>query len=474
MLKSLNFKVFDIFQEICNIPHGSGDEKAISDYLVKFANDRGLKVVQDHVLNVIIYKDATNGSKDTVILQSHMDMVCEKNSDVDHDFLKDPIKTIIDGDFVKADRTTLGADNGIGLAISLAILDSDIPHPALEVLVTTNEETGMNGAKGFDKNLVKGRTIINLDNEEDNAFLTSCAGGMRADVTYPLNFVDRPSNMDTYSITVRGLKGGHSGMEIILDRGNSNLIMARVINSLMIETDVYLQGISGGSKDNAIPREADATVCISSSFDVDTYLKEVTDKIINEYKVNDPELKISWEKIDNCTKVIDKEIGKNIIGGIMLLPNGVLAMSQDIKGLVETSSNIGVVINNGDSICVRQASRSSVTNRKDFVRRKIEEVARMSGGICNVSSSYPSWQFNPNSKIREVFIKEYKELFKEEPKIDAIHAGLECGLFEELFGEVDLIAYGPNIFDAHTPEERVSISSTKKVYDLVVKVLSNL
>ncbi len=476
MLKSLNFKVFDFFQEICNIPHGSGNEKELSDYLVKFAKDRGLKVNQDDFLNVIIYKNATNGtgSKEPVILQSHMDMVCEKNVDVDFDFLTEPIRTIIDGDFVKADRTTLGADNGIGLAISLAILDSDIPHPPLEVLVTTDEETGMDGAKGVNKELLSGKTIINLDNEEDTVFLTSCAGGMRCDVTYSLEYIDRPNDTETYEIKVRGLKGGHSGAEIHLDRGNSNIIMARIIKEVMEQTDVFLKGITGGSKDNAIPREATATICTPMEFDIINIVKTVGEKIKDEYKVNDSNLTITCEKISNCHKVIDKKISDNIISALLLFPNGVVAMSQDIKGLVETSSNIGVVINGENEICIRQALRSSVTNRKLYVQRKIEEVARVTGGVCNISSSYPSWQFNPNSKIREVFTKEYKAMFNEEPVIDALHAGLECGLLEELLGDVDLIALGPNIFDPHTPEERVSISSTKKIYDLVVQVLSVL
>lgn len=478
VLKDLNpKKVFGFFEEMCQIPHGSGNEKAISDYLVNFAKERNLEVIQEEKEpNVIIRKPATEGYENipAVIIQGHMDMVCEKDSDVDHDFEKDPLNLMIDGDFVKAKGTTLGADNGIAVAYGLAILDaSDLKHPAIELFVTTNEETGMYGAIAADPKNLKGKTLLNIDSEEEGVFLVSCAGGVTNTVNIKAEYEDAKN--EALRIEINGLKGGHSGQEIGKQRGNANKIMGRLLNSIKNEVEFNIVTICGGSKHNAIPREAEVIITteVSNVSKVQEIASNVLKTVKEELRVQDPDITITVEKSE-CKKQLTKDVTEKIVSYLVLVPDGVQTMSEDIKGLVESSLNLGVIEFNEDKITFVSSIRSSVKSLKYAIADKIASLAKLIGAELVSDSDYPEWQYEPNSKIRDLSIQTYKELTGEDAKIDAIHAGLECGLLKEKMQDVDMISFGPNLYDVHTPSERMSISSVEKVWNFIVKLLENM
>lgn len=472
-------EVLYFFEEISKIPHGSYNEKQISDYLVKFAIDRNLKYVQDEALNVIIYKEATENMKAklSVILQGHIDMVCEKNSGTIHDFKKDSLKLEVNGDFLSATGTTLGADNGVAVAMALAILDSnEIEHPSLECVFTVEEEVGLRGAKVLDTNLLNSKIMINLDTDEEGIFLTSCAGGLKAEFIIDVELENMKKNYGEYEIRVSGLKGGHSGAEIHKQRGNSNVILGRILNELNNEFDIYASHISGGAQDNAIPRESTAKICISDLEieNLKTKLEKIINDLKNEFRVSDTNLKIELNETTHSVKIYNKETLNKIISALILIPNGIDSMSLEIDGLVETSNNIGVIVDNQNTINIMCALRSSVASRKFDLLNRIQLLAKNIGCKCVANSDYPAWEYNPNSKVRDVYAETYKEIFGVEPKIDAIHAGLECGILSEKMEGVDIIAFGPDIIDAHTPDEKVSISSLEKCYKLLVAGFKNL
>ncbi len=473
-------KVFSFFEEISRIPRGSGNEKEISDYLVNFAQKRGLEVIQDEALNVIIKKPGYKGYENatTVILQGHMDMVCEKEANVEHDFTKDPIKLKIEGDMIKASKTTLGADNGIAVAFCLAILDAeDIIHPPLEVLITTEEETGMGGASKLDAKNIKGKILINIDSEEEGILLVSCAGGLRSKVKLPIEWEKAKKDAVIYSLEIKGLKGGHSGSEIDKGRANANKLMGRILNDLMSEIEFNLSNINGGAKMNAIARTAEAHLVISSNNEAKLKNKiEIWDKVLkNEYKSSDPNMSLELKKLDtNLDKVFTYNTTQKVVDILIMIPNGINTMSMAIEGLVESSTNLGVVTTTNEQVTFDSALRSSVRSLKYEILRRIETVAKLVGASAITQSEYPEWEYKTDSYIREIFIEVYKTMFHKEPDIEAIHAGLECGLFNEKFGDVDMISFGPNMYDVHTPDECLSISSTQRTWKYLLEVLKEI
>ncbi|NUU97502.1 aminoacyl-histidine dipeptidase [Marinitoga sp. 1138] len=470
-------KVFKFFEEISMIPRCSGNEKAISDYLVKFAKERNLEYIQDDALNVIIKKPATPGYENVpgVIIQGHIDMVCEKTSDSNHDFSKDPLKLQIDGDFIKATNTTLGADNGIAVAYALAILDSDdIEHPYIEVLMTTEEETGMGGANALDPELLKGKVLLNIDSEEEGIFYVSCAGGLRDIITLPIEFMDAPSGFKSYEIKVFGLQGGHSGMEIIKQRGNANKLLGRVLYDLNKKIEVYGISIDGGDKSNAIPREATAKILAKDKtklIEIIDYWKNV---FKNEFSITDPDVELSVNEIEHYNKVMTKDSFEKAINILMLVHDGIQSMSKAIEGLVESSSNLGVVKTFDNRIEFTSATRSSVETLRDLIHNKAEIIAKLNGSKITTNAPYPAWEYKKDSKIRELMKKVYKDMYGKEPEITAIHAGLECGILSGKMKDVDMISFGPNIYGAHTPEEKLSISSTQRVWEFLLNVLKEM
>ncbi|MFV0504351.1 MAG: aminoacyl-histidine dipeptidase [Lachnospirales bacterium] len=463
-------KVFYFFEEINKIPRGSGNERAVSNYLVNFAKERNLKYIQDDVLNVVIYKDGTGNSEKPVILQGHMDMVCEKNENVVHDFLADPIDMYVDGDLLRARGTTLGADNGIAVAMSLAILDAkDIKHPPLEVLITIGEETGMEGAKFIEGEYFKGDTLINIDNSEESKFIISCAGGVRAKVTYELEHEYESGNL--YEISVSDLKGGHSGADIDKHRGNAVEILARIIREATREYRFKLVEINGGNKDNAIPREAKAKVLFPEE---NSDIISIINLINVEFMGKDtPTITSKMTEVKDI-QCIDEELSKKIINSLILMPNGPLAMSSDIEGLVETSSNLASIQTTDDFIIVKLSLRSSVASAMLYIAKKVEAIGEITGAKVCLYQFYNGWQYSAESKIRDIFLECHKDVYGKNAEATAIHAGLECGILSERLGDLDMISIGPNIFDLHTPEERLDIPSTERVYNLLKNVLGKL
>lgn len=472
--------VFRIFEELTQIPRCSGSEKQVSDYLVSFAKERKLEVIQDEALNVIIKKPAAPGYEKapTVILQGHMDMVCEKNKDTVHDFEKDPIKLRIIDDMIYATDTTLGADNGIAIAYALAILDSkDIPHPAIEALFTTDEESTMGGAIALDGNNLKGRLLVNIDSEEEGKLLVSSAGGTKAKVVLPITWESAKSGLTACRIRVGGLQGGHSGMEINKGRGNANKLMGRFLNETKNEVKLYISEINGGLKSNAITRENDVVALVSNE-DMNKLQSKAAEweaVFKNELRATDADVIIKIEKeAAEIQKVFSQESMDKLIACLVLLPNGIQSMSMEIEGLVESSTNLGVVQTAGDNIYIINEIRSSVRSLKKSIRSTVQLVAESLGGELRIESDYPEWEYNPNSEMRRLFQNVYKNMYGEEAEIVAIHAGLECGVLIGKMSGLDAISLGPNIFDVHTPKEHFSISSTKNVWEYLLSVLKQM
>ena len=471
--------VFDFFEKISDIPRGSGNEKAISDYLLNFGKELGLETIQDEALNIIIKKPASKGYENapTVIIQGHMDMVCEKNNGTDHDFEKDPLKLRIVDDYIYATDTTLGADNGIAVAYGMALLaDNSIPHPALEVLITTDEETGMSGAMAVSKDNLDGKLLINLDNEEEGELLVSCAGGVRTNSAIKIEWQDR-ADKATMSINISGLKGGHSGMDIIKERGNSNKILGRILKALKDELEFNIVKINGGSKNNAIPREAEVIISLDNSNvdKVTSIVNELSDVFANELKAQDPGLKVVVNKVSvDESKEFNKDTTDKVINLLYLYPNGVNTRSTEIDGLVESSTNLGVLSTNEDYVEFDSAVRSSVPSLKKEIELRIKTITEIIGAEFSSKSDYPGWEYDPNSKMREICQKVYKDMTGKEAKIVAIHAGVECGLFNEKLGNLDMISFGPNLYDVHTPQEHMSITSVKNTWDYLLKILEEI
>jgi len=461
------YNVFKYFEELCSIPHGSGNCEAIANYCVDFAKKHNLEFVKDELNNVIIKKPATKGyeNKKGVILQGHLDMVCEKTPESSFNFLKDSLELYIDGDFIRAKNTTLGGDDGIAVAFVLSILeDNSLAHPEITALFTTDEETGMYGAIGLDGSLLNSNTLINIDMEEEGVLTVGCAGGARADITIPIT-TQKPSG-DFYKITVSGLKGGHSGVEIDKGRLNANIILGKILNEL---DDVSLCEIFGGLKDNAIPRTSYAIINTKEN------IISLADLFARKYAVKeDSELEVKIEKCGFNGECFDKKTTANIIGFLNQTPNGIIAFSKDIEGLVETSLNLGVLKTKEDNVSFSFAVRSSKESEKQNVLTRLQTVTNNCGGTMHTHSFYPAWEYRENSPLRDTMKKVYIDMYNKEPEITVIHAGLECGILGEKIENLDAVSFGPNVYDVHTTEEHLSISSTKRSYEYLCNILKNL
>lgn len=472
--------VFIYFEEISKIPRCSGNEKAISDYLVAFAKSKNLEVVQDDERNVLIKKPATTGYEKapTVILQGHMDMVCDKKKSVKHDFKKDPIKLRVKGDILYAKDTTLGADDGIAIAYALALLDSHtIPHPPLKILITTREEVGLIGASALDPKYLEGDMLINMDCEEEGILFSSCAGGIRVKHCIPAKWENPEKNCISYLISIRGLKGGHSGVEIDKGRGNSNKLMGRFLNDLLQEVEYFISEIDGGVKMNAIPREADVTILIAPCDEGKLAAKvdEWNSIFKNELKVSDPQVNLSARRLDNTDlKVLSRDTMKKVIALLVLMPNGVQTMSRDIEGLVESSTNLGVVTTSDAGILFESNIRSNIKSLKYNILNQAKMIANILDIGFEADSDYPEWEYSPDSKLRNIFKRVYTNMYNNELKVAAIHAGLECGLFKEKNKNLDMVAFGPNMYDVHTPNEHISISSIERTWEYLMAVLREI
>lgn len=469
-------KVFYYFEEICNIPHGSGNVTEISDYLKRFAEERNLEVFQDEIKNIIIIKEASAGyeQEPPVILQGHMDMVAVHKPELAIDMTKDPLQLKVDGDKVYAEGTSLGGDDGIAVAYALAILDdNNLKHPRLEVVITVDEETGMEGARRIDLSMLKGNRLLNLDSEEEGIFLTSCAGGARVDCKLQPEFTEMTGLK--YELVLGGLQGGHSGVEIHKERGNANKLAARLLWHLYLEeVNIGLLSAEGGLADNAIPRETKVFVL------VDEAQKETFEKMVNvfeqeierELATKDPAFHIKRKVYDVVTeKAISGNAFAVTAAFLNSLPNGVQAMSADIEGLVETSLNLGILKVNEEGVEASFSVRSSVESSKEALIEKLMSVVVLAGGETTVDGNYPGWSYRVNSPLREKMIDLYKEMYGEEPKVEAIHAGLECGLLASKITDLDCVSFGPNMSNIHTTEETLSISSTLRVWKYLVALL---
>lgn len=477
-------KVFHYFAEISKIPRASKKEKEISDWLVKFAKERKLKVIQDEHYNVIIKKKATEGYEDfsPLILQGHMDMVWEKNKDTEFDFSTQGIELVIDGDFLKANGTTLGADNGIAVAYALAILDSDdIKHPALEVVITTDEEDGMSGVVNLDFDEFDGKTLINLDTEEYGEVYVSSAGGTRTETKFIFETKKIGNGYTPISIEVKGLSGGHSGAEIHKNLGNSIKILSEVLYHLSKRYEMSLVHIDGGGKVNAIPREAVAEIAVKLDGDSIDELKNLAglafENILKDFKVSDKSPILAIEKIEEKNLGISLGDTLNIINFLHEVPNGVLEMSKHIEGLVETSINIGFIsteiVDGNVKIRIKSLARSMANDPLNKLVEEVTDLTRKHDANIKIAASNPSWEYKEDSKIRELIEKSFKEITGNKPVIKAIHAGLECGVFTQNIKDADVVSIGPNIYGAHTPEERMDIKSVGETWEWLLKILEN-
>ena len=478
MRNSLNLQpdeVFYYFEELCKIPHGSGNTKAASDYCVNFAKAHNLEYHQDAINNVIIIKEATPGyeNAEPIIIQGHLDMVCEKEESCNIDFEKDGLDLYVDGDLLRARGTTLGGDDGIAVAFGLALLEKeDLEHPRMEMIFTVDEETGMDGVQAIDLSPIKGHIMLNIDSDEEGVFLTSCAGGSEVNISLP---VERLSATGTIlKVTIDGLMGGHSGAEIHKERGNANKLIARVLKKLYDSVDFKLLELAGGQKHNAITRMAYATIIVDDS-DVDIVKKvvsEVEAELKNEYRSADKDVFICVDKLEgNSAEVIDTTSLTKIIFLLREIPYGVQAMSVEIPGLVETSMNLGISKLEKDAYNLCVSIRSSVSSRKAELVDRVIFLGEFLGANASKDGDYPAWEYKKDSKVRNKIADLYKELFNEEPRIEAIHAGLECGYFDSMINNLDAVSFGPANFDIHTPQERLSISSTAKYWKLLVEYL---
>ena len=478
MLKNLKPKqVFHYFEELTAIPRCSGNEKQVSDYLVGFAKERKLKVFQDKALNVIIKKPGTAGYEKSpgIIIQGHMDMVCGKSAKSTHDFTKDPISLKIDGDALRANGTTLGADNGIGVAYGLAILDAqNIPHPPLELLVTTDEETGMHGAAALTTAHLTGKTLLNIDAEEEGVFLVSCAGGL----TLTADFTTRLKKASGSALRIRisGLKGGHSGLEIIQQRANAIKLLGRILDVARKAGDFHISAISGGSDHNAIAKEAQVTVTASVSVlkKIKAIVIDFSKDLKKEFASTDPHLQVAVASVDTVTTRLGKGSTARLIDFLLIAPNGVQSMSPDLKNLVESSLNLGVLEQSGESIKITLSVRSCVDSMREEISRGLEALAKMAGAKTSRTSEYPAWYYQADSKIRDLCITVYKDVSGSDAQIQAIHAGLECGLLKKKLPKTDMISFGPNLYNVHTPDEHLSIRSVGNMWAFLTALLAKL
>lgn len=468
-------RVFYYFEEIAKIPHGSGNTKQISNYLVAFAKEHNLEHYQDEVNNVIMIKEATAGyeNSDPIIIQGHMDMVCEKESDCNIDFEKDGLDLFVEDGFVKARGTTLGGDDGIAVAYALALLESsEYAHPRLEVVITIDEETGMDGAYAIDLSMLKGKKMLNIDSDEEGVFLTSCAGGTAVKALIPVK--RNTEEGVVLNVKVDGLFGGHSGGEIHKERGNASILMGRVLNNIAKEVPFGIITLAGGLKDNAIPRECNASILVPAEgvTRVEEIIAATSEVLKKEFFSSDAGVQVtSVNAGTQSADILDFTSLNKVLCYLRMVPNGVQNMSQAIPGLVETSLNLGIMELKEDVFMTETSIRSSVRTRKEDVRDRLINIIEVCGGEAEVMGDYPAWEYKAESKLREEIAVAFKNVYGKEVKFDAIHAGLECGILSEKIEGLDCVSFGPQNFDIHTPQERLNIESTERVWNFLVEFL---
>ncbi|MEE0928204.1 MAG: aminoacyl-histidine dipeptidase [Acutalibacteraceae bacterium] len=467
--------VFSYFEEICSIPHGSGNVGKIADYCVKFAQEHNLRYVRDNADNIIIYKDGNNGSTAPIILQGHLDMVCQKTDDSKINFETDGLDIYVDGDLITAQGTTLGADNGIALAMILSILASNsLKHPPIEAVFTSDEEVGMIGAGKLDASLLTSKRMINLDSEEENTVTVSCAGG--SDFAIRLPFVREPKQGIAVKVELKGLRGGHSGVEIHKGRVNANILLGRVLDALTVKTDFDIISVNGGDKANAITNHSTAELLVYDFEEFNNSITDITSVIKNEISAREPDfyISVSSDRLPAEVGVFDTETLLDVIYILGTAPNGVMEMSAEIKGLVETSLNLGILKTNSDHIYIHFALRSNKMSALAHLEDKLTLFFSKVCGSIETSGHYPSWEYKPVSSLRDTYIRVYTDVFGKAPNIEAIHAGLECGVFASKIEGIDCIAIGPQMYDVHTTGESLVISSAERIYNVLVKTLENL
>lgn len=472
-------KVFEYFEELCQIPHGSGNVQKISDYCVDFAKKHNLKYRQDDKYNVVIFKDAAKGYEDVkpVILQGHLDMVAVKEEDCTLDMESQGLDIYVDGDFIKAHQTTLGADDGIAVAYALAILaDDNIEHPAIEAVFTVDEEIGMLGATAIDLSDLKSNTMLNIDSEDEGVFLAGCAGGATLRIKIPVK--RKKFSGSVMEIKLSGLKGGHSGTEIITQRANANVLAGRVLNKLSKTCDYNVMDIFGGEKDNAISVSSKTKVVVSEDekSQIINSVAELNEVLKKEYEVTDSDLLLSVEACGENKEydVFDDDSLENVRLALNILPSGVQKMSNDIKGLVQTSLNLGVLKTDTDYVELCYLVRSSLESEKEFLIEKISDFTKYIGGSISISGNYPAWEYKSKSPLRDLFVQCFEDMYGKKPVVETIHAGVECGIIAGKIKDLDCISFGPDIFDIHTTKERLSISSVERTWKLILEVFKQM
>lgn len=472
-------EIWKHFYSLTQIPRPSKHEDAIQDFMMKFGQDLGLETIKDAVGNIIIKKPATPGMEDRkgVILQGHLDMVPQKNSDKVHDFKTDPIETYVDGEWLTADGTTLGADNGMGVAAAMAVLESkDLVHGPIEALMTADEETGMTGAFGLQNDVLDGHILLNLDSEDEGELYIGCAGGTDGTATFEYKEAHIPEGSVAYKLIAKGLKGGHSGMDIILGRGNSNKIMFRFLKQAAKDYGVRVSKIIGGSLRNAIPREAFVTLVVpaENTADFENAVEFFEGMVQSELSSVEPDFTFTCKETTMPDSVIDEKTQNAVINAVYACPNGVMRMSNDMEGLTETSTNLAIVKSGNFKIEVQSLLRSSVESAKKDLADMMESVFTLAGAEVVFDGAYPGWKPNPNSEILETMKKVYNDKYGRVPEIKAIHAGLECGLLGAVYPKWDMISFGPTIRNPHSPDEKVNIETVGKFWDYLVETLKNI
>lgn len=468
-------RVFQFFEELCAIPHGSGHTKAASDWLMDFAHRRGLEAWQDELNNVVIVKAATPGYEGSgaVILQGHMDMVCEKAPDCVKNMEREGLDLVAEGDVVYARGTTLGGDDGIAVAMALAVLDADdIPHPRLEAVFTVDEEIGMLGAVGMDASMLQGRRMINLDSESEGVFTVSCAGGNRTRCDLPICREDYSG--ERLALTVGGLQGGHSGVEIDKGRGNACLLLGRVLNACRGETGLRLVSVNGGLKDNAIPREASAVIATEDPGTVKEACARLAAVLKNEYRVTDPQVYVSACPAEFDEIPMDETSTNRVTAFLTCAPNGIQAMSPDIQGLVQTSLNLGSLTTKEETVSAVFCVRSSLDSQKQMLVERLECLTGALGGHVSVSGDYSGWAYRQDSPLRDLLTRVFVEQYGRAPKIEAIHAGVECGIFAGKLAGLDCVSLGPDLTEIHTCREKLHVGSVQRVWAMLLETLKRM
>lgn len=466
-------KVFYYFEEISKIPRGSGNTKAISDYCVRFAESHGFKCLQDDSNNCIIFAPAVGCDKaEPILLAGHLDMVCEKAPDCTKDMEKEGIDLAVDGDNISAVGTTLGADDGIAVAMILALLDSDNKRPPVEAVFTTDEETGMDGAKNIDTSSLRGKMMINLDSEDEGVFTVSCAGGNRTRCILPIKREEYDG--ETLKITVSGLKGGHSGAEIHRGRANADMLIGRILNYVLPICEARIISVDGGLKDNAIPTSAEAIVKTKNPEELKKAVCEISEVIKNDYSSVDDGIVIDVKEAASKEKAANADSTEKAVAMLSALPCGLISMSRDIEGLPETSLNLGILKTEESEISAEFCIRSSVLLKKEELKSRLALIMRAIGGKVISFGDYPAWEYKKDSRLRSVMTEVYENMYKNEPVITAIHGGVECGLFSDKIDGLDCVSIGPNLKDIHTYRETMSISSVKRTWEFLLEVLNEL